>query len=129
MRPGLRQVWNSAWAPDLGSLALEEKKVFCDYLAAAGSHTQKAGLAMVSYLSPAQHLALFTTPPPSSLGLWCQAHVTVFMLCNELLNAFPTFRDPFDGGHVAIRQTNYQFCVFVSGWAGVGVCAWELAYQ
>lgn len=31
----------------------------------------------------------------------------VFMLCNESLNGFPAFSDPFDGGHVAIRQTNY----------------------
>lgn len=31
----------------------------------------------------------------------------VLMLCNESLNAFLAFRDPFVGGHVAIRQTNY----------------------
>lgn len=44
-----------AWAPDLGSPAFGEKRVFCDYLVAAGSHTQKAGFATAShlFLSPA----------------------------------------------------------------------------
>lgn len=53
----MREVWNSAWAPDVGSLALGEKKVFCDYLAAAGSHTQKAGftMALISPQSNTQH--------------------------------------------------------------------------
>lgn len=51
------------------------------------------------------------------------------MLGNESLNAFRAFGDPFDGDHAAIRQTNDWFCVFVSGWAGVGACAQELAHQ
>lgn len=80
------------------------RKVFCDYLAAAGSHTQKAGLTMASHLSPSAIPSIVHhSASIQALGLWCQAHVTVFMLCNELLNAFPTSRDPFDGGHVAIR--------------------------
>lgn len=53
----MREVWNSAGASVLGSPAFREKRVFCDYLAAAGSHTQKAGFATASHL--------FLGPTPS----------------------------------------------------------------
>lgn len=75
-----------------------------------------------------QHPALFTTPPPSGLGLWCQAHVTVSMLCNELLK-------PFQPSEIHLMVVTWPLgrqmtsFVFVSGWAGVGVCAQELAHQ
>lgn len=69
-----------------------------------------------------QHPTLFTTPPPSGLGLWCQAHVTISMLCNELLK-------PFQPSEIHLmvvtwplgRQITSFVCLSVGGlwWVGV----------
>lgn len=47
----MRDAWNLAWVPNLDSVAFGEKRVFCDYLEATGSHTQNVGFAMASHLS------------------------------------------------------------------------------